>query len=458
MFPLFGTGVLKGHHHTIIPPLLTWMDGDKKTHHTIIGPYFDWKAEQARWRGLFPILWDKKDDVDRFTMVPPSLLPLRGRRPAQGHHGGAALLLPHETRKSAGGASCPLVFHKSTPELKPPRYRSLLFHHANGPGHVSPRDARALLRQQQEARPRSGSHRSTSVSAATRTWTPWRRSSFTRWDNRDTSRGLVMAPIFWHFRDPANDTLVILPFMGRWYHQGISSTWWCPLVGRYKSFERNEQTWWVFPTFQYWIHRRQLVLQHPSRCSIARSRRRSRTSRSRRFYFNFRNHEAKTHRFTLFPLYWDFKNFAKQKRGRVLFPLYWEFQNQRKTTDRKVGFPFYWDFRDGKAKERETMAVFPFYTHWVRSEYDRTLVLNSLLREEARARRRALAVPLLPVLLARRHQQRPLVERVLRARRLRPARGTQARQGVLDPVQAQLSRLAVQQRASCTCRPRTRCT
>ena len=93
-------------------------------------------------------------------------------------------------------------------------------------------------------------------------------------------------------------------------------------------------------------------------------------------YFNFRNHEAKTHRFTLFPLYWDFKNFDKQKRGRVVFPLYWEFLNQRKTTDRKVGFPFYWDFRNAN-KQRVTTTVFPFYTNWIRSEYDRTLVLNS---------------------------------------------------------------------------------
>lgn len=373
LFPLFGTGVLKGHHHTIIPPLLTWMDGDEKTHHTIIGPYFDWKSERARWHGLFPILWDKKDDVDRFTMVPPVFFRFADDDPLK-----ATTVVPpfyhHKTAEESKWGLIPLVFHRQTPELKATTVPLVLFHHATGPDLfrlVTPVLSYAKSKQRgtlwvSPIYQRQRGDKNIDAVA------PF---FFRMWDNRDVSRGLVLAPIFWHFRDPANDSLVIFPFMGRWYHQGISSTWVMPLVGRYKSFERNEQTWWVFPTFQYgwtedsWsfnIHPLLYRKESPQKSYFAVAP----------FYFNFRNHEAKTHRFTVSPLWWDFKNFAKQKQARVFFPLYWEFQNQRKTTDRRVGFPFYWDFRVA-ASQRETLSVFPFYTRWVRSDYDRTLVLNS---------------------------------------------------------------------------------
>ena len=116
------------------------------------------------------------------------------------------------------------------------------------------------------------------------------------------------------------------------------------------------------------MDRGQLVLQHSPAALPQGIAARSRYFAVAPFYFNFRNHEAKTHRFALFPLYWDFKNFAKQKQRRVLFPLYWEFQNGRKTHGPSGRLPLLLGLRDAKARERDTMAVFPFYTRWVRGE------------------------------------------------------------------------------------------
>ncbi len=69
--PFFATGVIDGHHHTVIPPLLTWIDGDAKNRHTFVGPYWHWTNEHADWWGVFPLLWKKHDEVDNFTVVPP---------------------------------------------------------------------------------------------------------------------------------------------------------------------------------------------------------------------------------------------------------------------------------------------------------------------------------------------------------------------------------------------------
>jgi hypothetical protein len=200
-------------------------------------------------------------------------------------------------------------------------------------------------------------------------------------DTRDESRGLVLAPLFWHFSDPANDSLVIFPFVGRWFHEGISSTWVMPLAGRYKSFERDEQTWWVFPTFEYgWTEDSEKFNIHPLLYS-KRSPQKTYLAVAP-FYFNFRNHEAKTHRFTLFPLYWDFKNFEKKDRGIALFPLYWDFRDGRRETHRSVFFPLYWDFKD-KRNDKRTIHALPLYTRWVRGGVDRQLILNSTTRSSA---------------------------------------------------------------------------
>jgi hypothetical protein len=378
LFPVFGTGVLGGHHHTIIPPLLTWMDGNDKTHHTVIGPYFDWKSERAQWRGLFPIFWDKKDDVDRFSMVPPVFFRFADDDPLR-----ATTVVPpfyfRRTVDTKKWGLIPLVFRDETPEAKATTVPFLLFHHAKGPELfrlVTP--ALSYVRSKKRGKiwvspiyqRQRGDKNMDAVAPI----------FFRTWDERDASRGLVIAPIFWHFRDPANDTLAILPFMARGYHQGIGSTWWMPLAGRYKSFERDEQTWWVLPTFHYgWTENSWFFNLHPL------FYRKESPERSHwainPIYYNFHNREAKTHRFAVAPIYWDFKNFAKQKRGQVFFPLYWDFENNRKTTRRQIGFPFVWNFRN-ENKERHTFHVFPFYTNWIRGDFDRTLVLNSYFEKK----------------------------------------------------------------------------
>jgi hypothetical protein len=377
-FPLFGTGVLKGHHHTIIPPLLTWMDGDDKTHHTVIGPYFDWQNQKARWRGLFPLVWDKKDDVDRFTMVPPVFFRFADDDPLK-----ATTVVPpfyyRRVEKETTWGLVPLVFHKDSPEIKSTTVPFLIFHHATGPDTfrlVTPVLSYAETKKRGKLwvspiyQRQRGDKYLDSVAPI----------FFRFGDHRDESRGLVIAPIFWHFQDPANDSLVVFPFMGRWYRDGISSTWVMPLMGRYRSFERNEQTWWVFPTFQFgWTEDTRFFNIHPL-VYYKKSPKKDYLAVSP-FYYNFKNREAKTHRYVLFPFYWDFQNFAKPKAGRVLFPLYWEFSNAKKTTDRRVGFPFYWDFRTA-GLDRKTLTVFPFYTNWVRGDLDKTLVLNSYFEKK----------------------------------------------------------------------------
>jgi hypothetical protein len=168
--------------------------------------------------------------------------------------------------------------------------------------------------------------------------------------------------------------------MGRWFHEGISNTWVMPLAGHYKSFERDEQTWWIFPSFHYaWTEDSWQFNVHP--LFYRKESPRKSYFALAPLYFNFRNHEDKTHRLAVLPFYWDFKNFEKKTRGRAVFPLYWSFRNDVRQTKRKVLFPFYWDFADDRTPKR-TIHVFPLYTRWVRGDLDRELILNSFYEEK----------------------------------------------------------------------------
>src|SRR5690606_32852739 len=132
LFPLFSTGISSGHHHTIIPPLLTWMDGDAETHRTVIGPYYDWKGKRSHWRGLFPLIWDKSDDVERFTLVPPVFFRFADDDPLRR----TTVVPPFYYRRVKDGHSwglAPLVFRSVDPELKATTVPFALFHHARGP-------------------------------------------------------------------------------------------------------------------------------------------------------------------------------------------------------------------------------------------------------------------------------------------------------------------------------------
>lgn len=372
LLPLFSTGVFKGHHHTLIPPLLTWIDGDQKRRHTLIGPYFDWRKEQSRFWGLFPLLWSKSDDVDRFTMIPPVFFRWADDDPLS-----YTTVVPpfyHKRRKDERGWGLfPLVFHNSTPELKRLTIPFLLFQHAKGPKQF--RLVTPLL-----------AHTSDATGRGWYTWLYQRKRGdtgfdsvapffFRTWDTRDNSSSLVLAPIYWHFRDPANDTRAVLPFMARSYHDGIGKTWLTPLVGHYESFERDEQTWWVAPTFHYaWTETSRQFNIHPLfYWKVADEKKHLAVAP---LYYDFRNHVKKTHRFALFPLYWNFKNFDKRTFGKVAFPLYWDFANEKKHRRRIVGFPLWWDFHNDLEKRRTSFA-FPLYLRLERGDRVGHGVLNT---------------------------------------------------------------------------------
>jgi len=376
--PLFATGVVDGHDHTVIPPLLTWIDGDAKNRHTFVGPYWHWKSERADHWGVFPMLWIKHDEIDHYTIVPPLYFHFYDDDPKRD----ATIVPPFYKRQYDDVKSwglVPFVFRKKSPRLTSTTVPLVMFHHATGPEDFrlvvpglayfkNKKDGRTWLTPLYQRR--RGDRNFDGVAPL----------YFHTWDNRDKSWGLVLPPIYWHWEDPANDTTVVLPFVGRWFHEGISSTWVIPVIGRYKSFERDEQTWWVAPTFQYgwtetsWtfnIHPLLYVHEAPEKRHLAIAP----------FYFDFVHRENQTKRFVLFPAYWDFKNYAKQKKSLVLFPLYWDFRNDRKLKKRQVVFPLYWDFSD-KRKEKRGQVAFPLYWHFERGQTKRSVVLNTYFEKK----------------------------------------------------------------------------
>jgi hypothetical protein len=371
--PLFATGIFDGHHHTVIPPLLTWIDGDAKTRHTLVGPYFDWKTERSRFRGVFPFYWDKADDIDRFTLVPPFFFHFADDEPKR-----VTTVVPPVYRKVVDDTTSwgvvPFLFRKESPKLRATTVPLALFHHATGPKEfrlVTP--LLSYLENEQDGRSwftpiyqrRRGDRSFDSVM-------PF---FFHGWDDRDASFSLHLPPFYFHWEDPANDTTVVLPFWGRWFKEGISDTWVVPLVGRYKSFERDEQTWWFAPTFQYgWTENSWTFNIHP--LLYIKQAKAKRHFALAPLYFDFENRENQTKRLVLFPLYWDFENTGKQKHARVAFPLYWDFENGRKQTRRISLFPLYWDFQDDLQKKRTSIA-FPLFFRFERGDTARSVSLNT---------------------------------------------------------------------------------
>lgn len=371
--PLFMTGIIDGHHHTVIPPLLTWIDGKGDERRTLVGPYFEWKSKKKTWKGFFPFYWSKADDIDRFTVVPPFFWRFADDEPLD-----YTTVVPpfyHLRRKDyTGYGLVPLFFRKDTPEVRSFTVPFGLFHYANGPETF--RLVTPLL-----------SYANTKENGTTWISPIYQRRRgdrnfdfvaplfFRSWDDRDVSSSLVLPPIYWHWEDPANDSTVVFPFWGRWYREGISNTWLTPLAGRYKSFEKDEQTWWFPPSFhlawdeeswQFNIHPLFYLKQAKTKWHLALAP----------VYFDFRNYEEKTRRLVLFPIYWDFTNDTKQKDTRVAFPLYFDFNNRRKEVRRVVGFPLYWDITKRKLAERTTVA-FPFYFRTERGERTRHFALNT---------------------------------------------------------------------------------
>ncbi len=232
--------------------------------------------------------------------------------------------------------------------------------------------------------------------------------------------------------------LVIFPSWGAGSSSGDQQhlgrrRWW----GATRASSATSRPWWVFPTFQYgWTEDSWTFNVHPL---LYKEVAQEVYLRGDALLLQLPQPRSKAHRLpAASPLWWDFKNFAKREAGARVLPAVLGVPEPAQDHGPPDRLPLLLGLPPRPRSQRETLAVFPFYTRWVRSDYDRTVVLNSYYEKKREPARRALAVPLLPVLLARRHQRRPLVERAVRPRRLRPARGAQARQGVLDPVQAQL--------------------
>jgi hypothetical protein len=384
LWPLIDTAIFDGHHHTVIPPLLTWIDGDKEHRRAVFGPYYDWITPRKHWRGLFPFWWSKKDDVDRFTVVPPFYFRFADDDPLD-----YTTIVPPfyhlRTKEHTKWGLAPLFFRSvrnklDTPEgehiseLKSVTVPLALFHYANGPDDFrlvtplvsyvdSKKNGRTLITLLYQRK--RGDKNLDAVAPL----------YFHTWDNRDASYGYVIPPIYWHFQDPANKATVVLPFFGRWFHEGISNTWLVPIAGHYKSFERDEQTWWIAPTFHLgWDEKGWAFNIHPL-FYLKRSKQEDHLAVAP-FYFDFHNRETQTRRFVLAPLYWDFTNTPKAKQARVAFPLWWDFENGRRQTSRKILFPLYWDFSVGLEKKR-TIAAFPLYYRLDRGDTRQHIALNT---------------------------------------------------------------------------------
>jgi hypothetical protein len=190
------------------------------------------------------------------------------------------------------------------------------------------------------------------------------------------SRGLYLPPLYWHWRDPANDVLAALPLFVRAHHEGMSDLWLTPLAGRYRSFERDAQTWWVAPTFHYaWDEHGWRFNIHP--LFYLKRAEDKRHLALAPLLFDFHNRTKKTHRFTLLPpLYWNFRNYDKLTTRRALAPLYWDFADKVKQRRSVVGFPFYWDF-ERSAQQRRTSYVLPLYLRLERGTRVGHSVLNT---------------------------------------------------------------------------------
>ncbi|MDB4975650.1 MAG: hypothetical protein JWN48_3991 [Myxococcaceae bacterium] len=373
LLPLFATGQIQGHRHTVIPPLLTWWEGDEKKHRRIIALYYDVQGERSRWRGLAPLVWSKTDESDGFTVVPPLFFRFTRDDPFS-----ATTIVPpfyyirEKDEKSWG--LVPLVFHSKTAELTSTTVPFALFNYAHGPKRrrlVTP-----LLGYSRDEHEKTW-------------WTPlYQRRRGDKnfdavapifvhtWDDRDKSRGLYVAPFYWDWQDPANHTRFVFP---AWLHdrkEGISDTWWALLIGRKQSLERKDETWWAAPTF-HWnrtatsfnfnIHPLVYTQRAPDKDYTLVGP----------FWANFNDKKKRTQRIASFPFYWDFKDFKLQKRSQVGFPFYWNFRNGQKQRKSKVVFPFYYDFDQGDRNARYTVT-FPFYARSVVGDRTRHFAVNTM--------------------------------------------------------------------------------
>jgi hypothetical protein len=375
--PAFSTGSFDGRFHLVIPPLLTWHDARAGSHRTIVGPYFDFTKPTGRFRGLFPLVWSRADENDRFTVVPPLYFRFADDDPLK-----KTTVVP------------PFFFQRTKDEVfygLPP----LFFQRAGAKGHVTTVPPLVFQYAKTEQQTRVVTPLAVYIDDAKDgrsmlTWLYQRKRGdrnydgvlpffFRSWDDRDKSYNLYFPPLFYHLTDPGSDLFTLLPFFGRYQRDGVSNTWITPLVGRYKSLERDEQNWWLAPTFEAgWDPKSWHFNLHPL-VYLRRGQDRSHTAFAP-FWYDFQNHYKGRRKIALFPLYWDFRDAPAKTHARAVFPLFWDFENQRKQTRSVVGFPLYWDF-ERRARESRTTLVFPLYTRVERGDVDRHVVLNTMVEK-----------------------------------------------------------------------------
>jgi hypothetical protein len=375
LLPLFAAGSYAGHSHLVIPPLLTWMDGDEKKHRRVVALYYDVKKENARWRGLAPLVWAKHGDAGGFTVLPPLFWRFTENDPFE-----ATTVVPPfyhvRTKDETRWAMVPLVWRKTTPELRSTTVPFALFHHARGEHEfrlVTPllaylsdkRDQSKLWLTPVYQRKRGDKNFDAVAPFYIHTW-----------DNRDRSHGLYVPPFYWHWEDPANRYTTVLPLFMRNVREGVSDTWLTPLIGRERSHERDEQGWWMAPTFHWGWQPDEWFFNLYPLAYVKRSPDHDHTAFAP-LYFDFHNRKAHTHRTTAFPLWWDFKNFKEQKRNRVLFPLYYHTQNHAKQRYYRVAFPLYWDF-DFRDRSTRYTVTFPLHVRQKIGDRSRHYVLNTM--------------------------------------------------------------------------------
>jgi len=375
LLPLFGTGSFDHHFHLAIAPLLTWHDAKDGDHHTLVGPFYSFKKGERTVSGVFPLLWSRKDAKNRYTVVPPLFWHFADDEPLS-----KTTVVPPFYRLRRGDevsyGLAPFFFRRTSPKASATTILPLLFHHARsetGRSVVTPlvayfsdnKAGRTLLTPLYQRK--RGDKNYDGV-------LPF---FYRAWDDRDMSDSMVVPPFYFRFRDPANDNLTLFPLFARYQHDGLKNTWVTPLIGRSKRLDRDEQSWWVFPTFAYgWDEKSVHFNVHPlfyfrrgedhSHLAIAP------------FWYDFENVEKKTRRIALFPIYWNFADGKAQTTARVAFPLYWDFENRRRGTHNTVGFPLYWDIQRPHLQKR-TSVFLPLYVRMERGDTDRHVVLNTMV-------------------------------------------------------------------------------
>jgi hypothetical protein len=372
--PLLATGHKGGHYHTVIPPLLTWIDGDEKSHRWLVGPLYDVQTQRARWRGLFPLLWSKQDDHEGFQVVPPLFWRFTESDPAS-----ATTVVPpfYYTRndKERNWGLVPLLFRKKSDELRSTTIPLALFHHARGPSEF--RLVTPLLAYLNDKR--EGSLWVTPIyqrRRGDRNFDAVLPLFIRTWDERDASRGLYLPPIYWHREDPANRSTVVFPFFASRERDGISDFWMTPLFAHHRQQEKQQDTWWVAPTFHYSKSPTSYQFNIHPLFYVGRSEEKRHLAFAP-LYFDFENYKKKTRSFVLAPFYFAFRDQKELKNNRVVFPIYWDLEHGKRKRRHVVGFPLYWDFDYRDRAARYTVA-FPFYARSKVQERTRHFSLNTM--------------------------------------------------------------------------------